>query len=494
MSAGRARIAGWRAIGALLCWAPPASAQARDDAARLAGALLGPTPMLADLQALNDEIGGRATGSPANLKAVDWALDRFRGAGVSATREAFRMPRMWLERSASVAVRGEGIEFTARAAAMPFSTGTGAAGRRAPLVDGGRGSDDDLKRLGTGAKGAWVLIEQDELTDVPGLFKEYAEVAALEPKVMAAGALGVAYMGSRPDNLLYRHNAADWAETRYPALVVERDAARRAQRLLRNGKRLELTAFLDLVDGGPYDSYNVVGEIRGAVQPDEIIVLGAHLDSWDLGTGALDNGANAVMLIDIARQMVRLGIRPARTIRFALWNGEEQGMYGSLGYTKAHAAELDRHVMVTSIDIGTGRITGFFTNGRAEIMPAVERSLEPVRGLGPFTLTNAPIVGTDNFDFMLEGVANLVPDQASANYGPNYHARSDEFHQADPIAMRQNAAIVAAMTLGIAATPYTWGRQSKADIDRLVATTDLEQQMRQFGLWEPYRRGERGRK
>src|SRR4029078_9366767 len=126
--------------------------------------------------------------------------------------------------------------------------------------------------------------------------------------------------------------------------------AARVLRLLRSGKRLTLTAVLDLQSGPAYQSYNVIGEIRGRSKPDEIVLIGAHFDSWDLGEGALDNGANAMMVLDIARQIKRLGIRPVRTIRFALWSGEEQGMYGSLGYTRTHAAELDKHVMTTSVD------------------------------------------------------------------------------------------------------------------------------------------------
>jgi hypothetical protein len=475
--------------------ASPAAAQATEaDIGRLVAALLGDTPMIKDLQALTDEIGGRPTGSPANLRAVDWALARFKDAQVAATREPFRMPRLWLERSAFASIRGEGLQFDARAAALPFAIGTGITGRRARLVDGGRGTAEDLARAGESIKGAWVLIEMDELKDVAGLFKEYADAAAIEPRVMQAGALGPVYMGSRPRNVLHRHNAAGWAETKYPGLVLERDAALRAQRLLRAGHRLSLAAYLDVQDGPAYDSDNVIGEIRGAARPDEVVLIGAHLDSWDLGTGALDNGANVAMVIDVARQIQRLGLRPSRTLRFALWNGEEQGLYGSLGYTKTHAGELDRHVMVTSIDIGTGRITGFFTGGRPEVLAAVQRALEPVVGLGPYVHVDAPVVGTDNFDFMLEGVANLVANQESANYGPNYHARSDQFHQADQHNLRINGAIVAAMTLAFAEMPVTWRRQSRAEIERLIGSTDLEQQMRQFGLWDAWLRGERGRK
>src|SRR6185436_1838401 len=154
---------------------------------------------------------------------------------------------------------------------------------------------------------------------------------------------------------------------------------------LRAGKHLTLTAAIDVQSGGPFESANVVGEVRGAEKPDEFVVVGAHLDSWDLGTGALDNGCNVALVIDLARQFKTLGLRPKRTVRFVLWNGEEQGMFGSWGYTKAHQAEMDRHVMAASFDIGSGRIRGFFTGGRAEVAPVVERGLQAVQGLGPYT-------------------------------------------------------------------------------------------------------------
>ena len=207
----------------------------------------------------------------------------------------------------------------------------------------------------------------------------------------------------------------------------------------------------------------MIGEIKGA-RSDEIVVMGAHLDSWDLGGGALDNGANVALMIDVARQMVRVGYKPARTIRFALWNGEEQGLNGSFGYTRAHEAELDRHVMAGSVDIGCGRITGFFTNGRAELVEAVDRHLVPLAGLGPFTQVNAPIVGTDNFDFMLQGVPNLVANQEAASYGPNYHARSDELDKCDPLQLRLNAVVVAAVVYGFAEDAVRWPRHTRAEI------------------------------
>jgi carboxypeptidase Q len=175
---------------------------------RIATALMGATPLESDLHELTDRIGGRATGSAPNLRSVEWALERFRAAGVKAQKESFQMPSRWLERSASARITGAGVDFSPRIAAMPFSTPTPSAGVTAPLIDAGRGSVADFAKLGTNARGAYVLVEQNELKDIVGLFAEYVLTSQIEPRAFAAGVAGVVYVGSRANSLLYRHNVS----------------------------------------------------------------------------------------------------------------------------------------------------------------------------------------------------------------------------------------------------------------------------------------------
>ncbi len=168
-------------------------------------------------------------------------------------------------------------------------------------------------------------------------------------------------------------------------------------------------------------------------------------------------------------------------------------MHGSAGYVRSHAAELDWHVMALSVDIGCGRINGFFTNGRPPLVPLVDKALKPVAGLGPFTQVDVPVVGTDNFDFMLQGVANLIANQEPATYGPNYHARSDEFEQCDARTLRANAAVVGALAWGFATMDEKLPRQSRAEVEALIHSTDLGQQMKSFNVWDEWAAGTRGR-
>jgi hypothetical protein len=471
-----------------------ASVTDNGDRDRLVAALLGATPLESDLEALSDRIGGRVTGSDANRRAVAWAESRLREAGVPTRREAFTVPTGWIERSARADVKGDGVQFAPAIAAMPYSIGTPAGGASGPLLDGGRGSESDFARVGAAAHGAFLLITQDELADVDALFREYNESAAIEQRARAARVAGLVYMSSRAPGILYRHNVAVGPSNTKAMVVMERSAAMKILRILAAGVPLTITLHLDVSAARDAQSENVIGEIRGRERPDEIVIFGSHLDAWDLGGGTLDNGANIALLIDVARQMARLGIRPVRTVRFAMWNGEELGMLGSLGYVKAHAAELDRHVVAESTDLGCGRIDGFFTGGRADLVPVVDRLLQPLAGMGPFTQLDVPLVGTDNFDFMLEGIPNLVANQMPALYGPSYHASNDQMEQCNVGDLKLNAAVIGSLLLGFANDTTMLPRHTRAEVQALMDRTDLDDQMKTFNLWDDWAKGVRGRK
>jgi len=467
--------------------------QRRDDVARYVNAMLADTPIEEDLRELCDEIGGRASGTMANLRAVEWGMQKFKDAGVRASTDQFTMPGLWLEKNARAAVSGA-LSFEPRIAAMPYSAGTNEDGVTAELINIGRGTEEDFRWVGNLIQDKFILVETEELVDIDGLFREYEEAAAIEDRAYAAGVKGIVYMGSRRDILLYRHNASRGLLNTLPMVSMARIDAQRCARALRAGESLTVTLTLDIESGGPYPLENVIAEIPGGDKKDEIVIIGAHIDSWDLGTGANDNGCNVAMMIDLARQLKRLGIVPRRTIRFALWNGEEQGLYGSMGYAQKHAREMDNHVMAMSIDIGSGRINGFFTGGRPEVYSMTQKVLEPIKGLGPFESADVPIVGTDNFDFMMHGVGNLVANHEPQLYGPTYHAASDTYDKVDLQSLKINSAIIAAVTIGFAnADRIPYARQSREEIEALVETTDLEVQMRMFGIWDQWIEGKRGR-
>jgi hypothetical protein len=149
--------------------------------------------------------------------------------------------------------------------------------------------------------------------------------------------------------------------------------------------------------------------------------------------------------------------------------------------------------MACSIDIGSGRILGFYTNGRKELIEPVNRALKPLAGLGPFKQINQPLVGTDNYDFIMQGIANLVADQAPANYAPNYHAESDTFDKVDLHQVKINAVIMAVLAYEFANMEVTWKRQTRDEIQRLIDSTDLRKEMETFQLYQGWLDGTRGR-
>ncbi|MEW6990940.1 M28 family peptidase [Colwelliaceae bacterium 6441] len=461
-----------------------------NDVDKLVSAMKSETPIIADLQQLTDEIGARLTGTKANEKALDWALEKFQLAGVSAKKESFAMPRAWVEYNASAQVTGKNINIETNVVTMPFTGSTPEGGLKAELVNLGKADKNSFLQH-QHLKNKWLLIETTVLDDqagIHGLFQEYLDSVDIENKALSVEAAGIIYMSSRPQNLLYRHLPSHGADNQLPIVVIEREQALKFQRLLSKGHQLSFNAKLDISHEKPYKTDNVIAEIKGSTHPDEIVLIGAHIDSFDLGTGALDNGSNVSLVIDIARQIKKLNIQPKRTIRFALYNGEEQGIFGSWGYTKTHSAELAKHIMTATIDIGTGKISGFFTNGREEIHPAVAKVLAPVNELGPFEQINVPVVGTDNYDFMMNGVANLVANQLDANYASNYHAESDTFDKVDQQQLKLNSAIMAALTLGFAnLTEVSWKKQTVEEVEAMVKTLDIESSMKTFGLYKSWK-------
>jgi Zn-dependent M28 family amino/carboxypeptidase len=247
--------------------------------------------------------------------------------------------------------------------------------------------------------------------------------------------------------------------------------------------------------GGPVEQQNVVGEIRGYEKPDEIVILGAHLDSWELGTGALDNGCNAALVIEAARAIKATGLLPRRTIRFVLFSGEEQGTVGSFEYVKAHRAELDKIRAMITYDSGIGRVTGYSLGGRRDIEAGVREVLKSLESWGANNHTYDASFGTDNFDFMLEGVPTLVANQEEANYLPNYHAASDTLDKVDMRELKLHTVLAALTAWGIADRAEPLGKRlSRAELDVLVKETGLDQQLKLLGYWDAWQSGARGRK
>jgi acetylornithine deacetylase/succinyl-diaminopimelate desuccinylase-like protein len=246
-------------------------------------------------------------------------------------------------------------------------------------------------------------------------------------------------------------------------------------------------------DGGPGERENVIAEIRGREKPDEWVLVGAHLDS-QADAVSLDDNCNAASVIEAARDILRTGIHPRRSIRFVLFTGSEDGASGSWAYVRAHRADLDRARAAIILSAGCGRVTGYLLNGRHDIEPGVREAMKPIESLGAGHYVSGAPLGPDNFDFLVEGVPTLVANQEEANSQPGSPAASEGPRNIDIKELKRNTAIVAVTAFGIAERAEPIGpRQSRAEIESLLNTSGLEQQMKTTGLWPLWESGERGR-
>jgi hypothetical protein len=486
--------------GAGACSATEVSSCAQA-AGKILPLVMGPSPMEENLRRLTDEIGGHVSGSAEMAKAVEWGVGAFRAAGVTVHTEKYTMPVSWAAGETKlelIGLDGMGIEkFPVRLAAEGWSPATPTGGIEATLVDVGYGSVSDFANAKSPLKGAILLVNGYVSVTWPDLFAEYLRAPDVIDRAVKSGAAAILWTSQRERLLLYRHtNTGDGALEELPQAVVAREDALRLSRLVAaHAGKIRVRFTMNNRIGGAVEQENVVGEIRGYEKPDEVVLLGAHLDSWELGTGALDNGCNAAMVIEAARAIKATGLVPRRTIRFVLFSGEEQGMLGSWAYTKSHDAELDKIRAVIVFDSGVGRVTGYSLGGRRDMEDAVRETLKPLDAWDVNQHTEDGDIGTDNFDFLLQGVPTLVANQAVSNYLQNYHAASDTFDKVDLRELKLNTVIAALTAWGLADRNAPFGkRQSRAEIEALLKDTGLDQQMKALGYWEVWQNGRRGRR
>jgi carboxypeptidase Q len=277
-------------------------------------------------------------------------------------------------------------------------------------------------------------------------------------------------------------------------VIVAREDGERIARLLASGNLVWADLSIPNQLGGPIKAANVVAEIRGSEKPDEFVILGAHLDSWELGTGALDNGCNAALVIDALRAIKASGLHPRRTIRFILFSGEEQGLIGSRAYAFNHRGELDKAAGVIVYDSGTGKTTGFSVGGRKDVQYRAQDLIAPLAQFDVKDLMTNMEWGTDHFDFMLEGVPTFVAEQQEANYLENYHATSDTYDKVDFGQLKKHVAEAAALSIELANLPYRVGpRLTHDEIEQTMRETNSVEMLKADGIWDDWVSGKRGR-
>jgi len=247
-----------------------------------------------------------------------------------------------------------------------------------------------------------------------------------------------------------------------PEIEIASEHHGRIYRLLKNGKKVQIEAEVEVewLDDD-YNGYNVLAEIPGTdktLKP-EIVMLGAHLDSWHAGTGANDNASGVAVMMEAIRILKTLNFQPKRTIRIAIWGEEEQGLFGSRGYvqkyvadrnSKEKKAEWDRISAYFNLDNGSGKIRGIYLEGNDQLMPIFEKWFEPFHEMGAKTITLRNTGSTDHVAFDAVGVPGFQFIQDPIDYGKGYHTNMDLYERMQISDMTQAAVIIAAMVYNTA--------------------------------------------
>ena len=427
-----------------------------------------------DLRHLTDVIGPRLTGSAGLHRAVQWAAQKMAEYGVdSVAREPFPFGVTW-ERGPLTMRLLLPHERWLMAASWGWTPGTrGARAGDVVYVDATTRADFERRYAGR-LRGAWVMLTQPYPRvnpDVPSsrdsarvdslrlvlrrqrTAEERAFLAVQEDLLAAQGIAGEVIDGGKDYGLLVM-SGSPAAISSYPQVVIGNQNYAELHRLLAAGERVRVEVDAANTFGrDTVTQWNVIGEIRGSELPDEVVLVGAHLDSWDLATGATDNGASSVAVIEAARllgALKRTGVRPRRTIRFALFSGEEQGLYGSRHYVLRHARDMPRFQAVLVLDNGSGRITALPMQGADELHRMWNELMRPLASLGPIRVRAGNKGATDHLPFLQAGVPAFNYDQLPRGYDNTYHSQLDVFSHAVPDDVKQAATVMAVNALQLA--------------------------------------------
>jgi len=439
--------------------------------------------IMSNLEYLSDMIGARLTGTENLKKANDWTRQKFADYGAANPHlEPWTVAHTWTRVTATAQIVRPSVHALTIAsyAWAPSTNGT----VRGHIVYVKARSMEDLAQYKGKLKDAIVISAEPALlppADEPApnpLEVPYGDSFLLvAPRRAVAGqvfgpdfrkflqaraaffkdegVLATLTDSGKPDGLL---NMTSMGGRNYdiaaiPAAFVSSESYGVIWRLLQRGPvNLEVNIANSIGDK-PTEVYNTVAEIRGSEKPDEIVVLGAHLDSWDLGEGTTDNGTGSMIVLEAARTLQKLGLQPKRTIRFVLFSGEEQGLVGSRAYVVSHKAELPKISAALIHDTGTGRVVSISLMRNYQDREVMDKVVAPLHSLGLLELSERWMAGSDHSSFEEAGVPGFFCVQEPAQYFQTHHSQADTFDQAHEEDLVEGAQVMAAWAYNVAQLP-----------------------------------------
>ncbi len=428
------------------------AAAATSPAAKVMAEIRDHQQAVANLEYLCDEIGPRLTGSEQLVKAHEWMEARMKAYGlVNVHREAYDFGPSWTRGVETARIIGHnGISL--QVAQVAWSPSTHGPLKGEVVLLGGKTLDEMLGLIGH-LKGKIVVMGSFPKAegDPKGRREKMMKLfSAIRSEGIAAFLLGSEKKGGFLTMTGSPKNGRFLPDV--PAAFMNSEHLNTLKRLLEKHGSLELELNLGgTTSEKSVQAYNSVAEIRGAGKPDEVVILGAHLDSWDLGTGATDNGTGSVACLEALRAIQASGVKPMRTIRVVLFSGEEQGIFGSKAYVKAHAGELKNIQAVLIDDLGTGKVRGFAMEGREDLRPFMAEAIAPLNELGVRELPLESSRDSDHAPFVAEGIPAFFGIQDDEDYfTTTHHSQADTFEHVKPGALVEGATAMAVTALGLA--------------------------------------------
>src|ERR1700674_2199344 len=434
-----------------------------------------------NLEYLSDEIGPRLTGSPQLKQANDWTAAKFREYGLTNVKlEPWTIAHSWTRGTAHARIVSPAVHPLTIASAG-WTPGTKGV-VRGPVVYFDAKAKEDFEKFRGKLKGASVIYQEPESLSpprpenlnrelirpmqspppakgqppAPSPFAAFQEVARARNEFFKQeGVAAVLRDSNKPHGLL---NMTGIGGEKFdigaiPTAFVTGEGYRMLYRMLKHGKAGVGTEMTNSFGDKPMDVYNTVAEIRGSEKPDEVVMLGAHLDSWDLGTGSTDNGTGSMAVLEAARALAKLNLKPKRTLRFVLFTGEEEGLVGSAKYVDAHKDELEKISAVLVHDTGTGRVLTLGLHDNYQDREIVDQVLAPLKELKLLEPSMRRTFGTDHASFDDVGVPGFFVVQDGAEYSQTHHSQSDTFDKVWKDELNQGAQVLAAWAYNTAQLP-----------------------------------------
>jgi Zn-dependent M28 family amino/carboxypeptidase len=434
----------------------------------------------ADLTYLTERIGPRLTGSAKLDEASHWTAEQFKAAGLANVHlEDWTIANSWTRGPATgrLVVPTEQI---LTLAAAGWSPGTNGA-VRGPVVGVIFEKVEDLEQYKGNLKGAIVLFGRprkmvapefplatpwsestiplahavNEMPIDPAAYRQ-ARLAAM--KMFAEEKVGAVLIASEKEFGLLNMSSQsrEYQAGLVPVAYSVREDYEMLWNLQEGGHAEAEVSIAGSLSGKPVQVYNTVAEIRGAEKPDEVVIIGAHLDSWDLGTGATDNGTGSMAVLAAARALQKVGVKPKRTIRFVLFTGEEQGLNGSRAYVKAHKDELAKISGVLVHDSGTGKVLTIGLMGNYAVRETIDHALYPLAKAKEIELVEPSLRregGSDHVPFDEAGVPGFWCVQDVADYDKMHHSQADRLEHVRWDDLTEGAQVLAVFAYNVAQLP-----------------------------------------